>query len=313
MSVNLLPEITAALPQTERPRLSAFVMAFNEATNIRDCLVSLRPCVDDVYLVDSGSSDSTCAIAREFGCSVVTHAFEGHSRQRNWALRNLPFRHPWVIALDADHRVTEELASELTTVFADPPMNISGFFVKRRQIFRGEWVRHGGYYPKWQLKIFQHAQTRCDDLEFDYRYYVTGKIDRLRHDILEDNLKEADIAFWIAKHNKFARESAEEEVQRRTMRGQWQARPRLFGNPDERTLWLKEVWYRLPLYVRPFLYFTYRFIFRLGFLDGKQGRLFHFLQGFWFRLLVDMHIDELLTERAQAAGIVAGTTTAERI
>jgi glycosyltransferase involved in cell wall biosynthesis len=274
-------------------------MAFNEAENIYACLSSLRPCVDDVYLVDSGSTDATCEIARGFGCTVITHAFEGHSRQRNWALRNLPFNHPWVIALDADHRVTTELARELADVFADDPEDVVGFFVKRRQIFRGQWIRHGGYYPKWQLKIFRHTLTECDDLEFDYRYYVQGKVGKLKHDILEDNRKEFDITFWIAKHNKFARESAEEEALRRDDREAWRIRPKLFGHPDQRVLWLKGCWYSLPLYFRPFLYFGYRFFLKLGFLDGKEGFIFHFLQGFWFRLLVDIHLDGILAQRRE--------------
>lgn len=304
MTTYTLPEIVGTSRPVTVPKLSAFVMAFNEEANLEACLRTLRPCVDDIYLVDSGSTDATCDIARNFGCVIVTHAFEGHSRQRNWALRNLPFRHPWVIALDADHRVTPTLATELSEVFAEPPSNFTGFFVKRRQIFRGKWIRHGGYYPKWQLKVFQHALTHCDDLEFDYRYYTNGKLGRLKNDILEDNLKESDISFWIAKHNKFARESAEEEIQRRAAALKWHARPRLFGNPDERVLWLKECWYKMPLYVRPFLYFWYRYFIKLGFLDGKQGSIFHFLQGFWFRLLVDIHVDEVLAKRAADARVV---------
>jgi hypothetical protein len=178
-------------------------------------------------------------------------------------------------------------------------MGVNGLFVRRRQIFRGHWIRHGGYYPKWQLKVFRHALTSCDDQEFDYRYYVEGATGKLRHDILEDNRKEWDIAFWITKHNKFARECAEEEVLRRGGALAWRTRPEVFGNPDQRVLWLKEYWYRLPLYARPFFYFFYRYFIKLGFLDGKQGFIFHFMQAFWFRLLVDIHVEQLLARSSR--------------
>ncbi len=280
------------------PQLSAFILTYNEEKNLEPCLRSLKECVDDIHVVDSGSVDRTIEIARRYGCDVVLHTFEGHSKQRNWALRNLAFRHRWVIALDADHRVTPELSAELRDRFRKPLVEIYGYFVKRRQIFRGTWIHHGAYYPKWQLKVFQHKRAFCDDEEFDYRFYVDGPVDRLQHDILEDNLNEADISFWVSKHNKFAKEAAAEEFKRRLGDIGWKIKPRLFGNPDERALWLRERWYGLPLYARPFLYFFYRYFLRLGFLDGKQGFIFHFLQAFWFRLLVDIHLDELLSGRS---------------
>ena len=279
------------------PRLSAFILTYNEEKNLEPCLRSLKGCVDDIYVVDSGSVDRTIEIARRHGCQVVVHTFEGHTKQRNWALRNLPFCHRWVIALDADHRVTPELSAELRDIFREPPVAVAGYYVKRRQIFRGTWIRHGTYYPKWQLKVFQHALASCDDEEFDYRFYMNGPVGRLHNDILEDNLNEMNISFWVTKHNKFAREAAEEEFKRRLGHVEWRIRPRFFGNPDERVLWLKKRWYGLPLYIRPFLYFFYRYFVRLGFLDGKQGLIFHFLQAFWFRLLVDIHLEELLAHR----------------
>ena len=289
-----------------KPQLSAFVLSFNEADNIEACLQSLRDCTDEIFLVDSGSTDATREIASRYDCVVVENKFEGHSKQRNWALRNLPFKHEWVIALDSDHRVTPELAEELRQRFASPPQDVNGFFMKRRQIFRGHWIRHGGYYPKWQLKIFKHRLTSCDDHEFDYRYYVPEPVGKLHNDILEDNRKERDIGFWIAKHNKFAGESAVEEEMRRDGTIPWRTVPRFYGNPDERVLWLKDRWYHMPLFVRPFVYFFYRYFIKLGFLDGKQGFIFHFMQAFWFRLLVDIHLDQMRAQRRSENELVAG-------
>ncbi len=159
-------------------------------------------------------------------------------------------------------------------------------------------MRFGGYYPKYMLKVFRHAAAFLDDHEFDYRFYVTGKTATLRHDIVESNENEWRISFFVEKHNKFASQLAAEELKRRSGLG-YLVRPTLFGNSDQRTLWLKVLWQRLPLYSRPFLLFFYRYFLRLGFLDGKEGFIFYTLQSFWFRLLVDIRIEEMLAEKDQ--------------
>jgi hypothetical protein len=134
----------------------------------------------------------------------------------------------------------------------------------------------------------------------DFRYRVERSTGFLRGHIVEHNLKEDDLDFWIDKHQKFATRMAAEEVLRRTGRMDWSVRPRLMGNPDERLIWLKCRWYSLPRFIRPFLYFGYRYFCRLGFLDGRTGLLFHFLHAFWFRLLVDVKVSQL--ERRLASG-----------
>jgi hypothetical protein len=115
----------------------------------------------------------------------------------------------------------------------------------------------------------------------------------LKHDLIEENVKEENITFWIDKHNHFASRQAEEELYRVANPTSWKANPSLFGSRDQRILWLKIRWYRMPLYLRPFLFFAYRYFLRLGFLDGKKGFIFHFLHGFWYRLLVDIKIEQL--------------------
>ncbi len=131
-------------------------------------------------------------------------------------------------------------------------------------------------------------------MEQDTRVYVSGPVGRLRTPLEEWNRKEDAIFFYLQKHLRYAEAFAREEVERR--RGlPWRIAPRLFGTPDERVLWLKTRWYRMPLYVRPFLYFVYRYLFLFGFLDGKNGFVFHFLQAFWFRLIVDVRLEEMLS------------------
>jgi len=293
--------------ETLRPaRLSAFVLTRNEELNLGACLESLDGWCTDIHIVDSFSTDRTLEIAARYGAHAHQHAFEGHTKQRAWALRNLPFAHEWVLALDADHRVTEELREELVALFAAPPQGMDGYFISRRQIFRGRWIRFGGYYPKYQLKLFRHKGAFLDDNEFDYRFYVTGPTGKLKHDIVESNQNEWGISFFIEKHNKFASELATEEMKRIKGGLGYLARTDFFGNPDQRILWLKVKWNTLPLYLRPFLLFIYRYFLRLGFLDGKEGFIFHFLQSLWFRLLVDIRREELAAQADKASAAPAG-------
>lgn len=288
-----------ALPGTDkrlqRP-VSVLVLTYNEGRNLEACLESVSSLAGEIFVVDSGSSDGTVDVARRHGAEVVTHAFETHAKQWNWALRTLPFSHEWTLCLDADHRVTVELADEITRLFREGTRlsDVDGFYVKRRQVFRGRWIKHGGYYPKYMLKLVRHNRSWCDERELiDFRLYVKGPTRLLQHDIIEANENEADISFWIAKHNRFAVLQAREEMRRTSDGIAWAVTPSLLGTPDQRVLWLKDRWYRMPLYVRPFIYFFYRYILRLGFLDGKQGFVFHFLQAFWYRLLVDINLDDL--------------------
>ena len=295
----MLPAATIAKsgpPHSTGVRLSALILARNEERNLADCLSTLVGWCDDIHLVDSFSTDATLEIANRHSVHVHQHAFEGHTKQRTWSLRNVPFQNEWVIALDADHRVTPELRKELIKVFTTPPIGVDGFYVKRRQIFRGRWMRHGGYYPKYMLKIFRADKAFLDDHEFDYRFYVDGPTRKLTHDILEQNRNEDSITFFIEKHNRFATEQAIEELKRRAGL-KYLVSASFFGTPDQRTLRLKQIWYGLPLYLRPFLLFFYRYFLKLGVLDGKEGFIFFFLQSFWFRLLVDVRIEELRSHR----------------
>jgi glycosyltransferase involved in cell wall biosynthesis len=271
--------------------ITAVVLTFNEEKNLRACLESLSGWVSQIFIVDSGSTDGTLAIARELGATIVAHKFETHTRQWRWAMAELPIATDWVIGLDADQRVTPELAASITRAFAPggTSAETDGFFLNRRQVFRGRWIRHGGYYPKYLLKLFRRRAVKFDDGDLvDHHFHVAGRLVRLAGDLIEDNRNEARIFDWIEKHNRYARLQARQELLRLGLG----PAPRLFGSPDERTAWMKSVWSRLPLYLRPLGYFVYRYVLRLGFLDGKEGFVFHFMQAYWYRLLVDINRDE---------------------
>ncbi len=300
-------ELRAAVP------VSVVLLTYNEEVNLRACLDSVATLAGEIFVVDSGSMDRTLDIARQYGAKVFVHGFEGHTRQWNWALRNLPFSNEWALCIDADQRLTPELIGELIHLFDHerklPPDDIDGYYINRRQIFLGRWIKHGGYYPKHLLKLVRHRNAWCDENELlDSRFYVKNKTGMLRHDLIEDNQKEHDIGFWTAKHNRYAELQAREETSRRNGTAQWQTAPAFFGSPDQRSLWLRGLWYRyMPLYIRPFTYYFYRYILRLGFLDGKEGFVFHFLQALWFRLLVDIKIQELRKHDGSAGKSASAT------
>jgi glycosyltransferase involved in cell wall biosynthesis len=288
-----------SLPLENRAALlSVVILTYNEEKNLEACLRSLRGLARECFVVDSGSTDGTGPIAESLGVEVVHHVFEGHARQWNWALRNLPLSFEWALCLDADQRLTPELREEIRLVLESPPAEVDGFYMKRRQVFLGRWIRHGAYYPKYCLKLLRHRSAWSDEREYlDFRFYVKGHVAYLRHDVIEDNRKDYDLSVWTHKHLSFVMKQSLEEFHRQNgkVRG-FAIRPELLGNPDQRTLWQKCVWYRLPLYFRPFLYFAYRYFLRLGFLDGKEGFVFHFLHAFWYRLMVDTQLDRLRRE-----------------
>lgn len=292
---NLLP------PPDNILNLSVIILTYNEELNLPDCLSSLHPLGVPVFVVDSGSTDATIQIAREFGAYHTQHPFESHAKQWCWALEHLPLATDWILGLDADQRLTPELVHELRGMFnGRTPSDCVGFYINRRQIFRGRWIRHGGYYPKYLLKLFDRRAVYLDDNDLvDHHFCVKGPTRILRGDLLEANRKEDAITFWIEKHNRYARRLAQEELARQLISQPPLNIRRVWGTPDDRTLVLKQIWRKLPLYLRPTLYFIYRYFFRLGFLDGKQGFIFHFLHGFWFRLLVDINLDELRQQQAR--------------
>lgn len=285
--------------------LSVLVVTRNEELNLERCLASVHGFADQIFVVDSESADRTRAIARRYADEVRELPYD-HTRIIpwifQWALDHLPIRNDWVLILEADQAVPPALRSEIAALLARAEIAEDGFYIRRRQIFRGQWIRFGGYGSKHLLKLFRRSRGRLDPIEQDTRVYVQGRVGRLHAPLEEWNRKEDAILFYLEKHLRYAEAFAREELARRRRSIPWQLTPRLFGTADERTLWLKSRYYRLPLYLRPALYFGYRYFLLLGILDGKNGFIFHFLQAFWFRLVVDVRLDELLRQPPPAGG-----------
>jgi len=282
-------------------QFSFIIITFNEEIHLPRLLNSISDLDAAIYIVDSGSTDGTLSIAEKAGTTVLQNPFVNHPTQWDFALKNFDIKTPWVICLDADQVVTPELKQRLLNFRDEDHQNINGIYFNRKNFFKGVWIKHGGYSPFYLLKMIRYNVGYSDLNEnMDHRFIVPGNIEVWKDGyILEENLKENNISFWIAKHNRYSDLVAQEEVERMLQMRSQTLQPRFWGSPDERTAWLKQLWWKMPRYARPMIYFIYRMFFQLGILDGRIGVIFHFLQAFWFRLIVDVKIDELLKQKQQ--------------
>lgn len=274
---------------------SIIVLTHNEEIHLPRLLHSIHDLNATVYILDSGSTDQTISIAQRFGAEVRFHPFKNHPEQWHHALQLFNVQTPWIIGLDADQTISAELKQLLLNFKDEDYSDIDGIYFNRKNYFQNKWIRHGGYFPFYLLKMFRTNKGYSDLNEaMDHRFVVDGKtLIWEKACLIEENLKENDIGFWVDKHNKYSDLLAHEEIERQQMLRVQSVKPLFFGNPDQHTAWCKQHWRQLPLIIRPVLYFLWRYIFRLGLLDGYQGLLFHFLQGFWFRLMVDIKIKEI--------------------
>jgi glycosyltransferase involved in cell wall biosynthesis len=186
-----------------KPRIAAIILTKNEERDLPECLHSIKDIATEVYVIDSGSTDRTAEIAREFGASVLEHPFENYARQFNWALDNIPFQTEWILRIDADERFHSELIQELTRVIPDLPFEVTGVMVARRIRFLGRIIRFGEMYPVWLLRLWRTGVGRCEDRWMDeYIELSEGRKIRVRGDLLHDIPK--NLTEWTAKHNWYA-------------------------------------------------------------------------------------------------------------
>lgn len=274
---------------------SFIVLTYNEEQHLPRLLHSIEPLNAPLFILDSGSTDNTLNIAADFKATVKHNAFDNHPKQWDFALKNFAIRTPWIIGLDADQIVTPELLLLLKNFKEEDYSDVNGIYFNRKNYFQGSWVRYGGYYPFYQLKMFRRGIGYSDLNEnMDHRFVVPGKSAIWKHGhLLEENLKENDINFWLAKHEKYSDLIAQEEIERAQQLRMQTLNAKLSGSPDERRAWFKKLWWKLPLGIRPYLYFGYRMTVQLGFLDQPTAIRFHYLQGLKFRLLVDQKIKKL--------------------
>jgi glycosyltransferase involved in cell wall biosynthesis len=260
--------------------VSVLIPAKNEEINLPACLESVNR-ADEVFVVDSQSSDRSTEIAATYGANVVQFYFNGRwPKKKNWSLENLPFRNEWVLIVDCDERIPPELWDEIADVIRNP--SYDGYYLNRKVFFLGQWIRYGGKYPDWNLRLFKHKQGRYENLnteeirntgdnEVHEHVILKGSVSYLKNDMLHVDYR--DIYHWLERHNRYS--NWEARVYYNLLAGKDDSGTigaNLFGDAVQRKRFLKKLWVRLPF--KPLLRFILFYIIRLGFLDGKAGYIY---------------------------------------
>jgi glycosyltransferase involved in cell wall biosynthesis len=276
---------------THSESVTVVILTFNEERNIERCLDSLAGFTDDIVIVDSASTDNTLKICDSHHCRIYEHAFVNQALQFNWALDHVPLDRPWILRLDADEVLPLRLKEELNELVKTSDRDITGIYLNRRMYFMNRWLKHGGIYPHYILRLFKNGMARYEEKTEEHLILTNGRAISAKHDFLEDN-RQNHLKYWLRKHDDLS-DGEIRDTLLETQDPDNDLNPRLFGSKVERTRWFKtRVYARSPLFLRAMGYFVYRYVFRLGFLDGVPGLIFHVLQAFWYRFYIDARIYE---------------------
>lgn len=273
--------------------LTVIILAKDEEIHIQRAIVSASKVSRDIYVIDSGSADRTTDIAIASGAKVLRNEWVNHSVQFNWALAQLPRTTEWVLRLDADEILSDALVQEIHRRLAGLPSKVSGVSVGRRMNFLGERVRWGGVFPTRTIRLFKFGRGRCEDRWMDEHIVVDGDTAHFSGEIIDDNAR--SLTWWTTKHNHYASLEAIEvlDLEYGFLKRDILHRGSLNSNANFKR-WIKDRLYiKIPAGLRSLLYFIYRYVIRLGFLEKGAASYFHILQGFWYRYLVDAKISEV--------------------
>jgi glycosyltransferase involved in cell wall biosynthesis len=254
------------------------IFTLNEEGHLPSCLGSLGWC-DDVLVVDSFSTDRTEQVCREAGARFFQHEFEGFGAQRNWALENTAPKYDWILILDADERVPAELAEELGAIARTDPRDVGAFRVRRRFYMWDRWLKYSSLYPTWVVRFVHKDRVRYLNRGHAETQEVAGRVDDLRHDLIDENLKGIDE--WFERQNRYSAKDAEYELLQEGKTIQFG--DIIAGDPLLRRAALKRVACRLP--ARPLFYFLYSYFWRLGFLDGRDGLVFCLMKAMYQQMV----------------------------
>ena len=274
----------------EKLDLSVIILTYNEEQHIRRCLENVCPISKKVYVIDSPSTDRTVEICNEFpNVEVVVHKYPGNqAAQFNWAVDNIKIDTEWVLRLDADEYLLPELIDELLEKLPEMDKDVTGIEFKRRHIFMGRWVKHG-IYPVIMLRMFRNGCGRYDNRLMDEHMILTkGKSVVLENDFCDHSL--ISLSDYCRKHINYAQREAVEVLNEKWMLTESADNENGHGAQALEKHKKKGTYNKMPLFWRSFAYFLYRYIVKGGFLDGKEGFLFAYIQGWWYRTLVDANV-----------------------
>lgn len=269
--------------------ITAIILTKNEEKNIERCINSIKELAQRIVVVDSYSTDKTIAIAKSLGAEVYENPFKDYADQFNWALDNTNIDTQWVYRIDADEFVPPELSKEIIDK-TKKHLNddINGFVMKFRIYFMGKFLKHGGVYPFYNLTIFKYGKGRYEARKMGEHIVLNeGTTVDLENDCIHYDYK--DLSIWVAKHNWYSTRETRDYFDTRDNR---QVNTSLYHEAEKAKKVRDGVYYKLPLFFRAHLYFWYRYYIKLGFLDGVEGKIYAYLQAYWYRFLVDAKIYE---------------------
>ena len=273
--------------------ITVVILAFNEEIHIGRCLERLAGWVERMVVIDSFSTDRTVEIARALGAEVLQHPWKNHADQFRWGLETAAPTTPWVMRIDSDEYFEPEVPDLLRKLLPALDDDVAGVIVKRKFIFQERWIRHGRYYPTKLLRLWRNGAGEIEQRWMDEHIILNrGRTTTLEGaDLVDHNLNSLDS--WIAKHNRYATLAMVDYLNREVSLFDEDTRIGATEGAARRNRFLKNsVYARLPLYLRALMMYVYRYIFRLGFLDGRVGLVFHFMHGLWLFMLIDAKLDE---------------------
>jgi glycosyltransferase involved in cell wall biosynthesis len=269
--------------------ISAYIITYNEERHIRRAIENAHRYAREVYVLDSYSTDRTCEIAEQLGAHVYRRKFTYHADQLNWGLQNIPFATEWIWRQDADEYLTDELIQEIDQTIPTACSDVNAFTAPCLRKFMGRYIKHG-IVPLILLRLFRKGHAQWENKRMDEHIYVTdGQIGELKQAFFDDSL--LTLSEWTQKHNGY---STKESIELLCAEYGLNESPAVVrsGAHSMSVRRNKLRYARMPLFWRAFGFFCYRYFFRCGFLDGKEGFIWHSLQGFWYRMLVDAKIFE---------------------
>ena len=278
-----------------RITIAAIILTKNESKHIARCINSIKEFIDDIVVVDCYSDDETKELAESLGARVIQHAWKNYATQMNYGIYECGITADWIWRIDADEFIEEPLGQKVKEYVQKAPTNVNGIYVRKRIDFMGKPLLHGGWYPSYHLKVFRHGHGECENRWMDehIRLFDGETITINEGNQVDANLN--NLTWWTEKHNGYAtREMVDMLMMEYGIDAQAEEiEPKFFGTEEQRKRWLKLRYIKSPLFIRPFVNFILRYILKGGFLDGKEGFIWHILQGFWYRMLVDAKLFEL--------------------
>ena len=272
--------------------LTIIILTKNEEIHITRAIKSAQKITSNVYVIDSDSTDETASLVLKLGAKLFNASFDRFSDKLNWCINVLDINTPWVLRLDADEYIDNKHVQVLFNSLFNIDNEVSGIYLRRQLWFMNQHIKFGGLYPNYSLRMWRNKSVICESRELDEHLILKyGTSLKIKADIIDNPL--TSISHWVSKHNNYSKLEANNIMFGSIDRIERQIDDNLFGKSPERKRWFKNKLYnKMPLFIRPFGYYIYRYIFLLGFLDGIPGFLYHFYHAFWYRLLIDSVIFE---------------------